>query len=420
MSEETATSLAVPGCRACGAETLKPVIDLGLQALTGLFPSSPEELVPQAPLELVRCGGECGLIQLRHSCDASTMYGANYGYRSSLNRSMVRHLTHRIQALQEHVVLESGDLVLDIGSNDGTLLRAYPGIGLKKIGIDPTAARFREYYEEDVEVVPAFFSAAAVQAVSGGDRAKVVTSIAMFYDLDDPLEFMRQVHEVLDPQGVWVFEQSYLPLMLSQTAYDTICHEHLTYYGLRQIKWLTDRAGLKIVDIEFNAVNGGSFCLTVAKQDSAHPECTALIEETLERETASTSDAAVAEFCERVVQHRDVLREFFAARHAEGDVILGYGASTKGNVILQFCGLSKQDLPSIAEVNESKFGCFTPRTRIPIESEADAKARKPGYLFVLPWHFRESVVEREAEFLAGGGKLVFPLPSLEVVGGSSA
>lgn len=413
---QIATNQEMRACRACGSEDLSLVIDLGVQALTGLFPSNAEESVPEAPLELVRCRGECGLVQLRHSCDAATMYGAAYGYRSSLNRSMVRHLRHRIDSVQRHVSLESGDLVVDIGSNDGTLLKGYPERGLKKIGIDPTAERFREFYAEDVTIVPEFFSAAAVRAAAEGQQARVVTSIAMFYDLDQPLEFMREIHQILEPEGVWVFEQSYLPLMLSQTAYDTICHEHLTYYGLRQIKWLTDRAGFKIVDIEFNDVNGGSFCLTVAKRESQHAEAAELIQETLAKEAESASDVAFSGFCERVLESREGLREFFATQRAAGNLVLGYGASTKGNVVLQYCELSAEDLPSIAEVNESKFGCFTPRTRIPIESEEDAKARGPAFLFVLPWHFRETIVEREAEYLAGGGKLVFPLPRLEVVG----
>ena len=204
--------------------------------------------------------------------------------------------------------------------------------------------------------------------------------------------------------------------MLAQTAYDTICHEHLTYYGLRQIKWLTDQAGFKIVDIEFNDVNGGSFCMTVAKHDSRHPEASDLIAKTLAAEAESASELAFAAFCERVLKSRAGLREFFAAQRAAGKLVLGYGASTKGNVVLQYCDITAEDLPSIAEVNEAKFGCFTPRTRIPIESEAAAKARNPAFLFVLPWHFRETIVEREAEYLASGGKLVFPLPNLEIVG----
>jgi NDP-4-keto-2,6-dideoxyhexose 3-C-methyltransferase len=416
MAVEIATNEEMHACRACGSDELSLVIDLGVQALTGLFPSASSEVVPEAPLQLVRCMGECGLVQLRHSCDATTMYGAAYGYRSSLNRSMVRHLQHRIDSVQTHVTLGAGDLVVDIGSNDGTLLKGYPDCGLKKIGIDPTAARFREFYGDDVTIVPEFFSADAVRSVAEGQLAKVVTSIAMFYDLDQPLEFMKQIHQILEPEGVWIFEQSYLPLMLSQTAYDTICHEHLTYYGLRQIKWLTDQAGFKIVDIEFNDINGGSFCMTVAKQDSNHPEASELIAKTLAEEAESASEAAFDAFCERVLQSRSGLREFFATQRAAGKLVLGYGASTKGNVVLQYCDISTEDLPSIAEVNESKFGCFTPRTRIPIESEADAKARGPAFLFVLPWHFRKTIVEREAEYLASGGKLVFPLPTLEIVG----
>lgn len=402
----------VTTCRVCGNRDLVPILSLGDQALTGVFPRRADEPITTGPLELVKCAGGCGLLQLRHSFELGEMYGHNYGYRSGLNRSMVRHLTSKVEAIRKRIELRPGDLIVDIGSNDGTLLRAYPAADLRLVGIDPTGEKFRSYYPSHIELIPNFFSADLVNG-----KARVVTSIAMFYDLESPLDFMSQVRDVLADDGIWVFEQSYMPTMLDVDAYDTICHEHLEYYGLRQIKWMTDRAGLKIIDVELNAVNGGSFSVTVAKAGAPFPEATAAIERILKTEHDKRLDtpAPYEEFTRRVFRHREQLVEFLGGLRAQGKTVLGYGASTKGNVILQFCKLTAADIPCIAEVNSDKFGCFTPGTHIPIVSEADAKARRPDYMMVLPWHFEDNIVEREASYLAGGGKLFFPLPVLHTV-----
>jgi NDP-4-keto-2,6-dideoxyhexose 3-C-methyltransferase len=259
---------SIESCRICGNTELVPVLNLGEQSLTGVFPRSRQQPITRGPLELVKCHGSddvCGLAQLRHSYSSAEMYGDNYGYRSSLNRSMVGHLRSKVESLRKIVDLKPGDVVLDIGSNDGTTLSFYPD-DLTRVGMDPTAARFREFYKPGIHVIPDFFSAERFQQELGNRKAKLVTSIAMFYDLEEPLEFVRQVAAVLDDDGIWHFEQSYMPSMLTQTAYDTICHEHLEYYGLRQIQWMMDRCGLRIIDVQLNDVNGGSFAITVARE----------------------------------------------------------------------------------------------------------------------------------------------------------
>jgi hypothetical protein len=349
------------------------------------------------------------------------MYGANYGYRSSLNRSMVAHLQAKVAKLNERVPPKAGDLVLDIGSNDGTLLSFHPP-GLVRVGMDPTAAHFREYYQPGIEVIEDFFSAEKFRAHFGGKKAKIITSIAMFYDLDDPLQFVADVAAVLDDEGIWHFEQSYLPTMLARNAYDTICHEHVEYYALRQIKWMSDRCGLKIIDVEINDVNGGSFAVTVAKTSSRLSENAAAVNALLnsENEQGLQTLSPYHQFRERVFHHRERLLETLADLSRNGAKVFGYGASTKGNVILQFCGLTSVQLPVIAEVNPSKFGKFTPGTHIPIVSEEAAHAMHPDYLLVMPWHFRQNLIEREAPYLAGGGKMIFPLPQIDIVGTSGA
>jgi C-methyltransferase C-terminal domain/Putative zinc binding domain/Methyltransferase domain len=416
----------IQACRICGNKQLDSVFHLGNQYLTGVFPrtAQAQNALTSGPLELVKCADDgsparCGLLQLRHSYLPAEMYGANYGYRSSLNRSMVEHLHAKVRRIAKRVALNSGDFVLDIGSNDSTLLQGYSEAGLKLVGMDPTGEKFRQYYPAHVKLVADFFSAPAFLAASGGRKAKVVTSIAMFYDLERPLDFVGQIRDVLADDGIWVFEQSYMPTMLQTGSYDTVCHEHVEYYALAQIKWMMDRAGMKILDVELNDVNGGSFSVTAAKAASPLAADGAAVAKMLAEERSAGLNAMhpYEEFKNRALRHREELTAFLRDIKARGKKIVGYGASTKGNVILQFCGLTKADLPCIAEVNEDKFGAFTPGTAIPIVSESEAKAMKPDYLLVLPWHFRDNIVKREQAYLRAGGKLVFPLPGIEVVGG---
>jgi len=412
---------AITSCRVCGNTRLERVLDLGTHCLTGVFPRTREATVPRAPLDLVKCTGAvndaCGLVQLRHSYEPTEMYGANYGYRSSLNRSMVEHLRTKIGALRESVPLKPGDVVLDIGSNDGTTLSFYPS-ELRRIGIDPTAAKFAEYYPDGVTAVPEFFSPAAFLRASGGAPARIVTSVAMFYDLESPVEFAQNVRQVLADGGYWHFEQSYLRRMLDANSYDTICHEHIEYYALRQIVWICERSGFRIVDIAQNEVNGGSFAVTVTKDAAHHRHPIPAVEELLAEEARAELDtpAPYRAFADRVDKLRRELVALIRDVSGRGKKVFGLGASTKGNVLLQYCGFDERDLPCIAEVNEDKFGSFTPGTRIPIVSERDAYALNPDYMLVLPWHFRAGIVRGCAPFLERGGRLIFPLPAVEVIG----
>ena len=412
----------IDSCRICGNTNLVPLVSLGEQALTGTFPCEPDRQLARGPLELVRCtpvgqAEQCGLVQLRHSYDSAQLYGQNYGYRSSLNRSMVEHLRCKVAKLTALAELRDGDAVLDIGSNDGTTLSLYPEGKVLPVGIDPTAKKWQRFYRSDALVVPDLFSAERVQSVLGQKRPRIITSLAMFYDLEDPQSFANEVAELLDDDGIWHLEQSYLPAMLSVNAYDTICHEHLEYYALKQIRILAERAGLKLIYVELNDVNGGSFAVTAARKNSRY-HVSPSVDQIQERELDFGLDdsATYKRFRDTVQRHRRELRALLSRLRAAGKRVLGYGASTKGNVVLQFCNLGPDDLESIAEVNEEKFGKFTPGTGIPIVSESEIKARKPDYLLVFPWHFRKNLIEREAAFLAGGGRMIFPLPKIEGIG----
>ena len=412
-------------CRICGNTELVPILDLGTQALTGVFPKATEVSVPitTGPLILVKCnespdGNSCGLVQLADIYDMSELYGLNYGYRSGLNSSMAAHLRTITDSLLAHYPPKEGDLILDIGSNDGTLLSGYPADRFTLAGMDPTGIKFKQYYPKQVTLIPEFFSSKSFDTAFGGKKASIVTSIAMFYDMEDPLGFVREVASVLADDGVWFFEQSYMPTMLSENAYDTVCHEHQEYYRLKQITYLLDKAGLVAVDIGFNKINGGSFyCIARKKTITFASHCADALK-ILKTETATLKLNTLKpylEFAKTVADHRDALRDTIAAFNKNGVPITGYGASTKGNVILQYCDFTSRDIGCIGEINKDKFGCITPGSQIPIVSEDEAKKASPKQMIVFPWHFKEHIVEREQAYLTSGGSLLFPLPKIEVV-----
>lgn len=406
----------IHACRICGNTHLVKVLDLGEQTLTGVFPKTPEQSITRGPLQLLKCTGSddcCGLLQLAHSYDLGEMYGENYGYRSGLNKSMVEHLHAKVARIRSLIALQLGDMVIDIGSNDGTTLSAYPTDGLTRVGIDPTAEKFRQYYPPEVTVIPDFFSARLVRERFAERKARVVTSFSMFYDLERPMDFMREIASILDTEGIWVFEQSYMPLMLDRNSYDTACHEHLEYYALKQIQWMAQRCGLKIVDVEFNDVNGGSFSITAAHQGSRlqeSPEVARILNE--EASMGLDTEAPYREFADRVARSRANVRAFLDKAKAEGRTVGILGASTKGNVLLQYCGVTAADVVAVGEVNPDKFGSFTPGSLIPIIDEAKLLALKPDYLMVLPWHFRPFFEKR---FGNTDSRLVFPLPELDIL-----
>jgi hypothetical protein len=402
-------------CRISQSTNLIPVLSLGNQYLTGVFPKSIEEEITKGPLDLVWCP-DSGLLQMKQSYSLDEMYGENYGYRSGLNSSMVRHLEQKIKTLERLVELNDNDLVIDIGSNDATSLKAYSGKH-KKIGIDPTGLKFKEYYRDDITLIPDFFTAKTFKDIIPNKKAKIITSIAMFYDLESPVNFVKDIEQCLTDDGIWHFEQSYMPSMLRTNSYDTICHEHLEFYSLKVVKSILNNCGMKVIDVQMNSINGGSFAVTASKKGAAYKSNKPIIDWLLQQEEDMGLDnpKPYRDFEERVFRHKKNLTNLIEALVADGKKIIGYGASTKGNVLLQFCGLTSKHIPYIAEVNKEKYGAFTPGTHIPIISEIEAKVMKPDYFFVLPWHFKDNILQREQEYLAKGGKFIFPLPEIEIV-----
>lgn len=408
-------SKKIDSCRICTNHELVTVLDLGTMELTGVFPSTREEKITSGPLRLVKCC-KCGLAQLDHNFPLTEMYGDNYGYRSGLNSSMVKHLELSVKNILSKVSLQDGDLVLDIGSNDGTLLGFYPEKGISVVGMDPTIKKFGNYYKEHIHKIPDFFSKDSFHTQFPGKKAKVITSFSMFYDLEQPQTFVNEIKSVLAKDGLWVFEQSYLPLMIERLSYDTVCHEHLEYYCIKQVKWMLDLAEMEILDIDFNDVNGGSFVVYASHKQSSFNAKTEKVEALIlkEHELGFSGLEVFRKFGESVANSRLELNRLLDQLINDKKKIVALGASTKGNVLLQYCNLNDQKIAAVGEVNPFKFGKFTPKTKIPIVSESEIEKMDADYKLILPWHFRETFIKREEEFLKNGGKLIFPLPKLEI------
>ena len=407
--------MKIKKCRSCSSSSLKFISSLGRQYLTGIFPKSKQEKIPKGDLSMVICG-KCELLQLEHSFDAELMYGDNYGYLSSLNPHMVKHLKTKSGKLKKIVNLEKSDTVIDIGSNDGTSLSNYSKLNTL-IGVDPTIKKLKKFYRKDIITVPSFFEFSSIKKYLNKQKAKIITTISMFYDLPAPINFAKDVYESLDDDGIWHLEQSYMPLMIKNTSYDTICHEHLEYYSLKSIKYIFDEVGFKIIDLEFNDINGGSFAITVAKKNSKHKENTKLVDWLLKKEDIHNYNSFSTHilFFENVKKHKLLLKELLLNLKDMGKKMIGYGASTKGNVMLQYCNIDSSILDVIVDVNREKHNRFTPGSNIKIVGEQVIKKIKPDYMIVMPWHFKSFILQKEKKFLSSGGKLIFPLPDIEIL-----
>ena len=393
-------------CRICKTNNLVDVIDLGYQTITSRFPRYGDFTTPKTYICLSQCS-ECGLVQLKNLVDSHELYEGTYGYRSGLNEIMRNHLSQYNREIQSIIDLKPGDSVLDIGSNDATFLDVYPSF-LRKVGCDPTGKQFASFYK-NIELVPTYFSSSAVPHYS----YKVVSSISMFYDLPDPIQFAKDVFSVLDDEGIWTLEQSYILSMLEQNSIDTICHEHVEYYALRQIKRIMDEAGFKIIRISENGCNGGSFRIYAAKRSSlSWKEDTEEIQRYLERENAAKLNDinTYKKFIENCNTEITKLKDFL---HKNPNTYI-YGASTKGNCFLQYANIGEDTIQFAVERNPEKIGCMT-STGIKIISEETMRINPPDYLLVLPWHFRDGIIKRESVFLKNGGGLVFGLPRFDVV-----
>ncbi len=408
-------------CRVCSG-ALEPILDLGEHFVSD-FPKPGEAPANKVPLDLVLCK-RCRLLQLRHTVDPNELY-RNYWYKSGTNQTMRAALADLANNAETLIHLHEGDLVLDIGCNDGTLLNSYRTGGIIKAGIDPSnvAAQARPLVDK---LAIDFFSAETYARVVGPEKAKIVTSIAMFYDLEDPNRFVADVKQVMEPNGLWIIQMSYLPLMLKTNEFGNICHEHLAYYALQSLEYLLQLHDFEIVDVELNDINGGSLRAYIRNKsapvegfgDGTYRELAAGRVRAMREDEIKLGLAnrrVYDEFAVRVERIKQDTVQYVRTAVAAGQRVYIYGASTKGNTVLQYFGLDHTLITAAAERNPDKWGRVTVGTNIPIISEVDARAAKPDYFLVLPWHFLQEFMAREHEYLYGGGRFIVPFPYFTLI-----
>jgi hypothetical protein len=409
-------------CRVCGNPHLEPVIDLGDQYLQGSFTKPEVQPPPQrkVPTRLVRCDtamneNACGLLQLAHSIPPNILY-ANYWYRSGTNATMRNHLAEVARtALQ--ILAPSEHRVLDIGCNDGTLLKAIPA-EFERWGIDPSDIASK--IEPPIQLINTVFPSDKASHRLSGLRFDLVTSIAMFYDLEDPIGFASAIYELMAPEGIWVLEMSYMPMMLAMNSFDTICHEHLEYYSLAVLNTIMAKAGLRVFKVSLNWINGGSIRCYVCHADCfrydwhGDSDFVRRLQVSEFQMMLDTAEPYLA-FQGRITRLRNEMTALLDLIHAQGGTVHVYGASTKGNVLLQWYGIDSYKVPYAADRNPDKVGASTLGTRIKIISEEESRAMRPDYYLVLPWHFKKEFLERERQTILAGTKMIFPLPEIEVI-----
>lgn len=402
-----------------------------LFSLGKLYPSDflkPGEQPRCEPVEMKLISTDFGAVRLEKTAPAAAMYG-RYWYRSGINYTMRNELEKIVDSIFQVFSDSMGtnDIWLDIACNDGTLLSYVKS--MITVGIDPADDTFKKEAEKYGQIIQNYFSANAYFQAQKAP-AKVITSIAMFYDLEEPEKFIQDIDKVLDKNGLWVMQMSYSPLMIEQMAFDNICHEHIYYYSLFNIKYLLEANGFKIMDCGLNDVNGGSFRLYIMKQDADHTKfgtqpyrdvCNFRVKSMLAYEsTLNLSDPAIWQrFFWQILELKKQVLNFILGAKAEGKKIWGYGASTKGNTMLQYFGLDNTIIDGIADRSEKKWGLRTVGTNIPVYSEADMRAAKPDYLLMLPWHFIHEFIDREKAYLASGGKFIVPCPEFKIIGKSN-
>jgi hypothetical protein len=417
MNNKISQEIAV--CRVCGSKNIVPLISLGDLYFSDFVGSKNDDPIGKQPLDLFICdpeAGGCGLVQLKHNFSLDALY-RNYWYRSGVNKSMTDALKDIAQKAQKIAKPKAGDFVIDIGSNDGTSLHFYENKELNLIGFEP-AINIIPYAKKNCpsgEYINNFFNFADWQKKYGDKKAKIITAIAMFYDLEQPNDFIADIAKCLDEKGVFIIQMSYLPLMLKQNAFDNICHEHLEYYSLISLSNLLKRHGLEVFDVELNDVNGGSFRTYIQHRGDRPIKESVRKMEKSEIKMNLGNRKGYEDFVLRVMALRQKTCDFIKKEVAAGKKVYIYGASTKGNTLLQFYGLDKKIIVGAAERNPDKWGKKTVGTLIPIISEDQARKEKPDYFLVLPWHFMKEFVSREKYFLKAGGKFIVPLPKFKII-----
>ena len=410
-------------CRICQNNNLKHILGLGNQHLVD-FLDNKEDINYVAPLELVLCSKKdngCGLLQLQHTVPPDLLY-RKFWYKSGVNQTIRDDLKDIVRKAEKKIDLYDGDFVIDIGANDGTLLRFYNNSSLKLIGFEPATNLMEEASSGTFKIFNEYFNSRIFEESFGNKKAKIITSISIFYDLDNPHDFVEDIAKILDENGIWILQMNYLVTMLENFAFDNIVHEHLEYYSLQSLEHLLDKHGLEVFDVEQNNINGGSIRAFIKFKDSKKFSISKRVDDVIAYETkiGLSDEKTYLDFAEQIKSLKQQTCKFIKDEIDNGRKFYVYGASTRGNTLLQYYGLNSQFIQAASERNPAKWGKYIVGSMIPIISEEQARLEKPDYFLVLPWYFADEFVSREKKFLEGGGKFLIPLPQFKLIDSSES
>ncbi len=401
-------------CRNCGNKKFHKLFSLGSLSYTGIFKSK-EAIIPRDELKLIMCK-KCSLVQLNKNFNPKIMYDSNYGYRTGINKTMTNHVKVVVKNMMKKVKLRKNDYVLDIASNDGTLLNFYPN-NLNKCGVDPILKKYIKDYKNIQYKFNNFFNYNLFKKKNIKKKFKIITALSVFYDLKKPNRFLLDIKKILDDDGVFFLEFADLISILKYKMFDTICHEHLEYYSFDVIDKMAKKNGLKIIDVFHNDINGGSIGIFLSHKNSKFKINSIAIEKIkkIEKKMNLKSPLTYVNFIKDIIKVKTKLKKIIFNLKKTKKIIHGYGASTKGNVLLQFFNLNNSDISFIADRNPKKNGLYTPGTKIKIISEEISRKKMPDYYLVLPWHFKNEILKREKNIISKGTKFIFPLPKIKIL-----
>jgi len=396
-------------CKNCKQSSLKKIVKIGKQPLSGFFYSTRKNNLGKYSLDLYKCSN-CELVQLNNPANTKKMYGSHYGYKTSVSQMMISHLREKINRLKKNKLIKKGNNILDIGSNDASFLKLF-GKNYNLYGIDPSAEKFKKEYK-GIKLITDFFSKKNVfkHIKNKNTKFDLISSFAMFYDVEDPNSFCRDIEVLLKDNGIWVCEFSYLPLMLKNLTFDQICHEHIMYYTFGVFEKILINNNLKVIDIKFNEINGGSIEVIIGKNKSEIMSNINLIN-IIRKDEKKINKKSFHNFSNRIKKIRNDLISFVNKNRP----IVGYGASTKGNIVLNYCNIGSDQMSYICDANKQKFGKYTPGTNIEIISKKKMRELKPKYMLVLIWSFRSEIIKQELNYIKKGGNLIFHLPKFHII-----
>ena len=407
--------MKIKNCRNCKSNKLSNLFSLGKMSFTGKFSKSFLYNVPKAHLNLLMCK-ICKLVQLDRNFNLKYLYGNEYGYRTGINKTMTQHVKKTVKTGEALVNLKANDYVLDIASNDATLLNFYKK-NIITVGVDPLVNKYRSYYKKINHKISNFFQIKDIKKLRLKKKFKIISALSVFYDLRNPNKFLRQVKKILDEKGIFILEHADLFCIIKNNIFDTVCHEHLGFFSSKVIIKMIKDNGLKVFNHEYNDINGGSSRYYICHKTANYKVNKNNIKKILlkERKIGLHSKKTFTSFYNKILLQRAKLKKIIKKIKSKKLTIHGYGASTKGNVLLQFYNIGNKDLNYIADRNPLKYNLFTPGTKIKIISEKFSRNLKPDYYLVLPWHFKKEILFREKEMKKKGTKFIFPLPKVTVI-----